>query len=53
MKFIRSLGGSFKHFLWNDSEQVMHNKELFLLQFLFSHNTQKVQANIDSETVRL
>ena len=29
----------------------MHNKELFLLQILFLHNAQNVQANIDNTTI--
>ena len=29
----------------------MHNKKLFLLLILFSHNAQKVQANKDNDTI--
>ena len=31
----------------------MHNKELFLLQILFSHNAPEVEAKVDDETIRL
>ena len=31
----------------------MHNKELFLLQILFSHNSPKVQAKVVDETIKL
>ena len=31
----------------------MHNKELFLLLILDSHNVQKVRANIDNKIIKL
>ena len=48
MKFIKSFRC---YFLWNDYEKLKCNKELLLLQILFSPSAQKVRANADNKTL--